>query len=98
MNMSAFSEILGKSGSGSVVSVIGHPLKPQGGPLRLKDTSHWQLGCDRTPARAGLGYCLKSPVLSDISLDKLLFAIAYPNVGRDFDWLVLFVVCTNFKC
>ncbi len=66
--------------------------KPQGGTLRVKDTSYWQHECDRTPVEAGLSYKLKFPILSNVTFDKFFFTIASPNIRRHFGWLGLFAV------
>ena len=58
----------------------------------MKDTSHWQRGCDKTPAEAGHGYTLKFPSLSNVALDKFLFAIANPYVRSHFDKSALLAV------
>lgn len=90
--MPVFVEISGNSVQKRDDSVIEYSLKPQGGAIQLKDTSHWQLGCDRTPARAGLGYELKFPILSDVTFDKFFFTIAGSHIRSHFGLLGLFTV------
>ena len=73
-------------------TVMRRIYKPQGGTFRLKDTSHWQRGCDRTPARAGQDHELKFPILSDVALDKFFLPIAEPHIRSHFGLLGLFAV------
>lgn len=58
----------------------------------MKDTSHWQHGCDRTSARADQDYELKSSILSDVTFDKFFLTIAEAHIRRNLGMLGLFAV------
>ena len=66
--------------------------RPQGGIPQSKDTSHWQHGCDKTPAEADHGHELKFPILSNVTFDKFFPSIAEPHIRCHFGLLGLFAV------
>lgn len=58
----------------------------------MKDTSHWQHGCDRTSVETDQSYELKSSILSNVTFNKFFLTIAEAHIRRYLGTLGLFAV------